>query len=123
MTKFVVAIFPDEAKAQEGRRALDALNQEGLLTVYAAALLVKDAQGRVSVKDRVRPGPLGLSLGALVGGLVGLLGGPAVAALGAAAGAVSGSWLDVLHLGTRGEFLDEVSRKLTAGKSAVIAEV
>jgi hypothetical protein len=116
MTKFIVAVFPDEAKAEEGQRALTALHDQGDLTVYAAAVLVKGADDIVSVRRETSPGPLGVGLGALIGGLVGLLGGPVVSAFGAAAGAVSGGWLDVMRLGVRGEFLQEVSGKLTSGK-------
>lgn len=123
MSKFVVVVFPDGQGAERGRRALDALHDEGALTLFAAAVLIKDAEGKISVEGKEQPGPLGLGLGSLIGGLFGLLGGPAVALFGAAAGAVSGGWLDVLRLGVRGEFLEEVSSRLTAGKAALIAEV
>lgn len=123
MSKFVVVVFPDEAKAQEGARALRALHDEGSLSVYGTAVLVKDANGRVSVEQENRPGPKGAGLGALLGGLAGLLAGPGVALLGAAGGALMGGWRDVLNLGVGTEFVDEASRELTPGKSAVVAEV
>jgi uncharacterized membrane protein len=123
MIKFVVIVFPSSAKAEEGRKALQALHNEGTLTVYAAAVLDKDTDGRASVKHEKGPGPLGTGLAALLGGLIGLIGGPAVAVFGAAAGAVSGGWFDVLRLGSRVEFLEEVTGKLESGHSAVLAEV
>lgn len=123
MTKFIVVIFPDETKADEGSSALEALHTEGRVTVYHAAVLVKDADGKASVRREKGQGPLAAGVAALVGGLIGLIGGPAVAALGAAAGAVSGGWLDALKLGTRADFLNDVCQKLTPGKSAVVAEV
>jgi uncharacterized membrane protein len=120
MSKFVVVVFPSEEKASEGSRALQELHEEGSVSVVGAAVLVKDADGRVSVKEPDGPGPRGALLGAL---LVGLIGGPAVAALGAAGGALAGGWRDVLNLGVATDFVDEVSRELTPGRSAVVAEV
>ena len=52
-------IFPDRVGAQ-WRRPLDALDDEGALTLFAAAVLVKDAEGKISVEDKQQPGPLGL---------------------------------------------------------------
>ena len=46
-----------------------------------------------------------------------------MAAVGAASGAVVGGWRDALDLGVGFDFVDEVSRELTPGKSAIIAEV
>jgi len=68
-------------------------------------------------------GPRGTLLGGLLGALVGSIGGPGVAAFGAAAGAIAGGWRDSLHAGVATDFLDEVSRELTPGRSAVAAEV
>ena len=123
MSKFVVVVFPNEAKAQEGTRAFRSLHEEGSLSLYGIAVLVKDATGKVETKEEDRPGPRGTALGALLGGLVGLIGGPAVAALGAAGGALAGGWRDALHAGVATDFLDEVSRELRPGRSAVVAEV
>jgi Protein of unknown function (DUF1269) len=64
-----------------------------------------------------------MAAGALLGGLIGLIGGPPVAALGAAAGGLMGGWRDALDLGGGLDFVDEVSRELTPGKSAILAEV
>jgi uncharacterized membrane protein len=123
MSKFVVVIFPDEAKAQEGMCALRELHAEGSLTSYSEAVLTKNADGKVSMTQEEGPGPRGTALGALLGGLVGLLGGPAVALLDAAGGALMGGWRDVLNLGIGTDFVDEVSRELRPGRSAVVAEV
>jgi uncharacterized membrane protein len=123
MSKFVVVVFSDEDKAHEGVRAFEELHQEGTLTVYAGALVVKDAAGNVAVKEKRRKGPFRMAAGVLLGGLIGLVGGPPVAALGAAAGGLMGGWRDALDLGGGLDFVDEVSRELTPGKSAILAEV
>jgi uncharacterized membrane protein len=41
MSKFVVVVFPNEAKASEGLHAFKELDAEDSLTVYAGAVIVK----------------------------------------------------------------------------------
>ncbi len=123
MSKFVVVVFPTEAKAYEGTRVMQNLQAEGSLTIYGLAVVAKDPDGKLAVKEPADKGPLGAGVGALVGGLVGLIGGPAGAAAGAAGGGLIGSWSDLFNLGLGRDFLDKVSRELTPGKSAVVAEV
>jgi uncharacterized membrane protein len=123
MSKFVVAIFPSEAKAYEGTRALDELHAEGCLTVYGSAVLAKDANGQLSVKQAADQGPLAVGVGALAGTLIGLLGGPVGAAIGYGSGAMVGALSDIYNSGVSVDFVNSVSEKLTPGKTAVIAEV
>jgi uncharacterized membrane protein len=123
MSKFVVVVFPNEAKASQGLHAFKELDAEDSLTVYAGAVIVKEADGAVSVKERHGRRPVGAAVGAVIGGLVGLIGGPPVAAMGAAGGALAGGWRDALNIGVDLDFLDEVSRELTPGKSAIVAEI
>jgi uncharacterized membrane protein len=123
MDKFVIAVFPNEAKAYEGTRAIKELEAEGTLSVYGTAVVTKALDGTVSVHDRADQGPAGTAVGALAGGLVGLLGGPAGGALGLASGGLFGSTFDIFNLGVGGDYLDKVSTTLTPGTSAVVAEV
>ena len=123
MSKFVVAVFPTEAKAYEGTRAMRDLQAEGSLVLYAMAVVTKAADGKFAVNETADKGPLGTGVGALTGGLIGLIGGPSVAATGLAGGALIGSWSDLFDLGVGRDFLDKVSRELTTGKTAVVGEV
>jgi uncharacterized membrane protein len=123
MSKFVVAVFPTEAKAYEGTRVMKDLQAEGSLALYGMAVVAKAADGKLGVKETSDEGPLSTGVGALTGGLIGLIGGPAGAAAGLAGGALIGSWSDLFNLGVGRDFLDKVSRELTPGKSAVVAEV
>src|SRR3954453_3251299 len=95
MSKFVVIVFPDQARAYEGTRALKELHAEGSLTLYGMAVIQKDPVGKISIKDAADPGPLGTAVGALVGGIVGLIGGPAGVIAGAAGGTAVGSMVDL----------------------------
>jgi uncharacterized membrane protein len=123
MSKFVVAVFPTEAKAYEGTRVMKDLQAEGSLALYSMAVVAKSADGTLGVREAADKGPLGTGVGALTGGLIGLIGGPTGAAAGIVSGTLIGSWSDLFNLGVSKDFLDKVSRELTPGKCAVVAEV
>jgi uncharacterized membrane protein len=77
----------------------------------------------VSVKQAADRGPAGTAIGFLTGGLIGLLGGPAGLPVGAAIGGLSGLLFDLDKSGTSVTFVDGVSKALTPGKAAVIADM
>ena len=123
MDKMLVVVFDDESKAYEGIKALRELHAEASLALYAAAVIAKDANGTVSVKQAADEGPLGTVLGLTTGSLIGLLGGPVGLAVGAVTGTLVGSLYDLAQLGVGEDFLAEVSQYLSPGKAAVVAEV
>ena len=123
MDKFIAIVFPDENKAYEGIKALKELEFDGSISLYGTAVIKRQKDGSVATKDTETEGPVGTALGALVGGLLGVLGGPIGASLGIAAGAVVGGARDLFELGVSKEFLDSFSGALSAGKTAVLAEV
>jgi uncharacterized membrane protein len=122
MSKFVVTTFSTEAKAYEGLRALKDLHAEDELTLYGSAVIIKDAGGKLSVKDAPDDLP-GTAIGSLVGALVGVLGGPAGVLVGMSTGMLLGSIGDLLDIGVGTDFVDKVSSQLAPGKAAVVAEV
>ena len=123
MSKFVVIVFPGKSQAYQGTRALKELHAEGSLTAYGMAVISKDAQGKLSIKEAADAGPLGMAVGALVGGLVGVIGGPAGVLAGAAGGTVIGSFVDLFGYGFGADFISKVSTELRPGKTAVVAEI
>lgn len=123
MSKMLVVAFDEEAKAYEGARAMRDLHREGDISVYAAAVVARDAEGKVSVKDEVDEGPIGTAVGMLTGGLIGLLAGPQGMVIGAAAGSMMGASVDLINLGVGSDFVDDVADQLAPGKVAVVAEV
>lgn len=123
MNKMIVTIFNDESRAYEGVKALTELHAEGSLTLYATAVIAKDAKGVVSVKQAADQGPLGMALGFATGSLIGLLAGPVGLAIGATVGTIGGSVYDIAQLGVGEDFLTEVSQYLSPGKVAVVAEI
>lgn len=123
MSKFTVIVFPGESQAYQGTRALKELHAEGSLTLYGMAVISKDAQGGLSVKEAAETGPLGMAVGALVGGLIGVIGGPVGALAGAAGGTLIGSVFDLHGYGVGSDFVTKVSSELSPGKTAVVAEI
>ncbi len=123
MDRMLVIVFDDEAKAYEGTRALHELRREGSIGVYGAAVVVRDAAGKVSMKDEVDEGPVGTAVGMMVGAMVGVLAGPGGLVLGAAGGSVLGAIFDVHNLGVGMDFMQEVGEQLEPGKAAVVAEI
>ena len=123
MSKFIGLIFTERKNADEASRMLKDLHGEGSIVLSAMAVVVKDAAGRLSVKQPVDNGPIGTEAGALIGGLAGLAGGPLGAVLGAAGGALVGRAADLSNRSDRTKFLRKISRGLTPRSMAVIAEI
>ncbi|MFO7285689.1 MAG: DUF1269 domain-containing protein [Gammaproteobacteria bacterium] len=123
MNKFVVVVFPDEGKADEGVRALQALHDDGEITLYGLRVAHKSEGGEIALVEKVGMGMPGAAVGALAGALVGLLGGPLGAVAGLAGGAWIGTWRDITQLGIGSDFLEEVSRELAPGTTAIIADI
>lgn len=123
MNQMLVAVFDTEPAAFEGLSALRDLHKQGGISLYASAVVVKDKTGQVRVKQEVEYGPAGTALGLLTGSLLGILGGPAGLAVGASLGGITGFLFDLDKIVVGATFLNDVSKALTAGKAAVLAEV
>jgi uncharacterized membrane protein/sporulation protein YlmC with PRC-barrel domain len=123
MDKMIVVVFDSEIKAYEGSIALQELQEEGSINLYAKAVIARDASGKVTVKQQGDMGPVGTAVGLFTGSLIGLIGGPVGLAIGAYAGTVGGLIYDMANLGIGEDFLTEVEKSLLPGKAAVVAEV
>lgn len=124
MSQILVVVFDTEQQAHQGTESLQSLQEHGSLSIHSMSLITKEPGGRVAVKEVVNPnGARGILVGMLTGALLGLLGGP----MGLAAGATVGIFGGAVYAGETAEnardFLDEVTRKLRLGKSALVAEV
>ena len=115
-----IAGYTDE-KAADG--ALDALKQAkdaGAFAYDDAAVIRRDADGNVHIKETgdMSTGK-GAGIGALIGGVFGLLGGPAGVAIGAGAGAAIGGIAAHSDAGFNNETLERIGGALPAGTSAL----
>src|SRR5271157_5421617 len=123
MDRMLVVVFDNETKAYEGKKALMQLDAEGSISVYAYAVLAKNADGTATVKQRDDSGPLGTLLGTSFGSLIGLLGGPVGLAVGAATGLAVGGTTDLNNARIGDDFIADVTKVLTPNKFAVVAEI
>jgi uncharacterized membrane protein len=123
MERMLVVVFDSENKAYEGKKALLQLDAEGSISVYAYAVLAKNANGSATVKQGDDAGPLGTLAGTALGTLIGLLGGPAGVAMGAAAGLAGGGFFDLNNARIGDDFIDDVTKVLLPNRVAVVAEI
>jgi len=123
MEKMLVVVFDNETKAYEGSRALSQLDSEGSITIHAEAVISKNADGALTVKQGEGDFPVRTVSGTAIGSLIGLLGGPVGLGVGALAGMMAGSLADLFVAGVDSDFLPEVSKVLTPGKYAVVADI
>lgn len=118
MSDLFAIAYEDEFKAEEVRLTLAKLEREHLIELEDAAVVVKDKDGKVTLKQAVNL----TSAGAVSGGFWGLLIGtlffvPLVgAAVGAATGALGGALSDI---GVDDNFMKELGETLTPGTSAL----
>jgi uncharacterized membrane protein len=118
MSNLIVLTFESAEEAEQVLAALKSGKKEGALDIEDAAVIEKDADGKVHVKNQISHGTwtatgvgglLGLLLGTIffpVGGLV----------LGLAGGALVGR---LMHLGVDGKFVKDVEAEIKPGTSAL----
>jgi len=123
MDRMLVVIFDSEPQAYQGKKALQILEDEGSIVIYAYAVVGRNADGTTMLRQSDDPGPFGTLLGTTVGALIGLIGGPVGAAVGAVAGLVAGGTVDLDNARVGEDFVDDVRQQLQPGKFAVVAEI
>lgn len=123
MEKLIVIVFDKEAAAYEGLRALNALDAEGSISLYELSVVEKKPNGTLEMKKIDGDFPIGTFGGTAAGSLIGLIGGPVGVAAGASVGALVGLTADLYVAEVDTDFLDEVTKMLTPGKFAIVADL
>ena len=123
MDRMLVVVFDNEKTAYDGSRALQQLDADGSIAVYASAVLAKNADGTTEVKHGDEASPWGTLAGTAVGSLIGILGGPVGVAFGAVSGALVGAIPDLDNARVGSDFVDDVGKTLAPGKVALVAEI
>jgi uncharacterized membrane protein len=121
--RILVVVFENESKAYEGSQALREMDIEGSIHLYAKAVLLRESDGTIQVKQSSDLGPAATVSGLILGSLIGMLGGPVGAAVGAGIGTSGGFLYDMAHLGVGQDYLHGVGTSLKPGKAAVVAEI
>jgi uncharacterized membrane protein len=119
MHEFVAVRFPDAATSRHGSDAIRELRAK----VYAAVLVARDPNGKLSIQDVTKRGHRTAAAGAFIGALAGLPFGPLAIAIGGVAGALLGHSAELLHDDDAAKFVREASRDLSLGKTMVVAEI
>jgi uncharacterized membrane protein len=118
MSNLVVLTFDEADEAEKVRGSLKDLEHRGLLSLDDSAVIVKDENSKIHVKNQM---DRGMTVGAVGGGLLGLL----LASIffpfagligGALIGAAVGKMAD---LGVDHKFVEEVGAALKPGSSAI----
>jgi uncharacterized membrane protein len=122
MSDLIVAGFEQQYQADEVLTALAKLQKEHLIDLEDAAVVIKDTEGKVKIKQAMDL----VGAGAIGGGFWGLLFGTLLfspilgAAVGAAAGALSGKFTDI---GIDDNFIKELGETIKPGTSALFVLV
>jgi len=121
--EIIVAAFQDPNGASAALEELKQAKKQGLIKIEDAAILVKDADGKLRIKETAdMGGGKGAVIGGVLGGVVGLLAGPiGWAALG---GAVIGGLVARSHDGGFSDArLKQIGDSLKPNTSAIIAVI
>jgi uncharacterized membrane protein len=118
MADLVVIAFANEAKAEEVRQKLLAMQKEYLIELGDAVIAVKDADGRVKLNQLLNTTTAGAVSGTFWGSLIGLifLMPLAGAAIGAASGAIGGALTDI---GINDRWMKDVAAAIQPGTAAL----
>ena len=123
MDKIIVVVFPSENGAYDGMWALEDLNNEGSIHLYAKALITMGADGKVIVRQKDDNTLVGTGVGLIIGALAGAFIGPLGVFVGANAVAFGGLIFDLTHAEVDQNYLEEIGQSLKPGKAAVVAEL
>jgi uncharacterized membrane protein len=120
----IVVGFSDDNRAYEAMTTLNELASQGQIGLDEAAVVTRDDDGHIDVKDRVaHDGFAGTASGGLVGLLIGILAGPLGILLGGATGLAAGSLFDLADADDTDSALTEVSKTVKVGRTSLLAQV
>lgn len=123
--ELIISVFKTPEQAAHALTQAKRASKDGTFEIKNAAVIVKDAQGRVHTDDKQDVGAgEGAVFGAVVGGLIGLLGGPAGVVAGAVAGAATGGvTAGLVDMGFNQDQLKELEASMPANSSALVVLV
>jgi uncharacterized membrane protein len=122
-TQVILAAFRDENGADAALEQLKEAKKEHLINVPHVAVLRKDKEGKLHIKE---PTDMGAGRGAVIGGVLGGLTGLVFGPIGLAAvgGAAIGGVIARLHdSGFKDERLRQLGESLQPGSSAILAVI
>jgi uncharacterized membrane protein len=122
MESVLAVNFDDDTKAYAALTSLKELDEQHLVELGGAAVVVRREDGSVETKDEIGdPEFVGTASGALIGLIVGVIGGPLGVLLGGYTGLVLGSVVDLGEADDTESALSDVARSVRPGHPALIA--
>jgi uncharacterized membrane protein len=121
----VIAVsFPEEANAYEAFSRLKELDSSGDIGVHGAAVVARESDGKIVVKDQFGEDNYENSVGGgLLGLLIGVLGGPLGILIGGATGLLVGSLFDEDEDDETDSALSEISKAIRVGPPGLLGDV
>jgi uncharacterized membrane protein len=120
----IVAAFPDQKAADEALKKLKEAQKKGLIRIDNAAVLTKDANGKVHIKETAdMGGGKGAAIGGVAGAAIGLIAGPALLVPIVVGGLIGGLAAKLRDSGFSNKRLASIGESLKPGSSAIIAVV
>ena len=124
MENVIAVSFTEDANAYEALTKLKELGDQGQVDLAGAAVVVREDDGRIVVKDEVGDiGYTGTATGGIIGLIIGILGGPLGVLLGGATGVLIGSLFDMDDVDETESVLEEMSRLARVGHATLMADV
>ncbi|MET0603887.1 MAG: DUF1269 domain-containing protein [Baekduia sp.] len=114
-----IASYDSEEDAREDYEVLKELHAGGVVGTYDAALVTKDADGKVHVHKHEKPTQHGAWTGAGVGALLGILFPPTIIGTAIVGGAAGGLIGHLWHGMSRGDMKD-LGEALDSGEAALV---
>ncbi|MBV9949956.1 MAG: DUF1269 domain-containing protein [Myxococcales bacterium] len=121
MDNLALITFDDEAKTYQALSELKRLEQTGAVDLEEAAVVVRERDGTLAIKDAVGVDMSGASTGSIIGLLVGLFAGPVGLLLGWVTGGLIGATADVARTTQTTSLLTFLGTQIPVGTTALIA--
>ena len=121
----VLAInFAEDANAYEALTTLKELDEQDQIDLTGAAVVVRNEDGGVAIKDEVGDtGYEGMAAGGIIGLVVGIIGGPLGVLVGGATGVLIGSLFDMDDEDDEDSVVTDISRAVRVGHASLLAQL
>lgn len=124
MDQVIAVSFEDDSKAYEALTKLKELDSQGQFKLDEAAVVIREEDGHVDIRDEIGAYPAGATVtGGLVGLLIGILGGPFGILIGGATGLFLGSLFDMHDSDDTESVLSDIAQSVRIGHATLLAEV
>jgi uncharacterized membrane protein len=123
-TNVIAVNFKEDDEAYAALARLKRLDSEKQIDLRSAAVVTRDASGRVIQKEQAgSEGWVGTATGGTIGLLIGILGGPLGVLVGGATGLMIGSLFDLEDAEDTDSVLAAISETVRAGHNTLLAEL